>query len=511
MFASCIARSVAYCYMLRKIPHLWPTTISLRASLLLSVVVPLAIVSVAAVYIGLEFVERGLEHQMQEDVQLVARAIRLPVSQGVSHHEPTRVKEALESAFKIHRVYGAYVYNMDGDRIAAAGDVTPKHVHPHVLRLVEQRERTGEYDKVEGRRVYSYFVPLSDSGNRIIGLLQVTRRRADFDSRLTDLRLGAALVVLAMLAVIAVVVLTGHRRAIGAPLARLAVVMRRVKGGERARRAAPVGPREIAAVSGALNAMLDSIDAAAHEIAVRRENEQNLARRLLESEKLAILGRFAAGVAHELGGPLSVIDGNARRALRRARGDAQPQAGPELTSIRAEVKRADQVIRQILELAGHGVSRQRVVSCQQLAAAAVGAVNDAARKTHTKLSVNTDCSVCCVNAQPIRMRQALVNILSNAIEATPGGTVKLSWAVERSRVQLWVDDDGPGVPPAWRERLFEPFFTTRQQAGGTGMGLALTQGIVFDHDGHMSVSDSPLGGARVGVTLPLAAPPEMMS
>lgn len=467
-------------------------------SLLLSVVAPLAILSVAAVYLSLGFVEHGIERRMQEDVQLVARAIRLPVSQGLARDETGRIQEALESAFKIPKVYGAYVYDMDGRRIAAAGSVTPARAEQHMLRLAARHLRRGEYDEVAGRAVYSYFVPLSDSGNRIIGLLQVTRRRSDFAATMLRLRVGAGAIVLIMLAVISGVVLFGHQRAIGRHLGGLAGVMRRVREGERGRRADDSGPREIAAVADALNTMLDSIGAAEREIESRRESEEDLSRRLHQSEKLATLGRFAAGIAHELGAPLSVIDGKARRALRTRPGDS----ANELDAIRAEVTRAGNVIRQILELARHGQSRRRRQLCTRLARTAVAAVSDEAQAAGTALELRPGPDGCAVDVESMRFRQALVNLLHNAVQAAPGGQVELTWETAGDRLRFNIDDSGAGVAPGLRERVFEPFFTTR--ASGTGLGLALTQAIVLDHDGRIDVVDSSLGGACFRIEVPAA-------
>lgn len=473
---------------------------SLRISLLTSVVVPLAILSAAAVYLSLGFVEHVIERRMQKDVQLVARAIRLPVSQGLEHSEHGRLQETLESAFSIPTIYGAYVYDMRGRRIAAAGSVRPERAGRHLLRLAARRERSGEYDEIEGRRVYSYFIPLTDSGNRIIGLLQVTRRRSDFDATLARLRTGAAAVVLSMLAIIAGIVLIGHQRAIGRHLAALAGVMRRVREGKREQRAAEAGPREIAAVADALNTMLDSIATAEREITTRRRTEADLSERLRQTEKLATLGRFAAGVAHELGAPLSVIDGKARRVSR----NPAAASSRELEAIRTEVARAGNVIRQILELAQHGPTRRRRESCTKLARDAVTAVRDIARAADTTLDVRAGPEACFMDIEPMRIRQAFVNLLRNAVQAAPGGHVELSWDTIDDRVQFSIDDDGAGVAPALRERIFEPFFTTRDDARGTGLGLALTQSIVLDHDGRIDVVAGRLGGACFRVDLPLA-------
>jgi signal transduction histidine kinase len=102
-----------------------------------------------------------------------------------------------------------------------------------------------------------------------------------------------------------------------------------------------------------------------------------------------------------------------------------------------------------------------------------------------------------------RLRQVLINLCLNALEATPaGGKVTVSAGYEGERVWLTVDDAGPGVPPEVRERIFEPFFTTKAQ--GSGLGLSIVHAIVTQHGGTLEVGSAPGGGARFILRLPVA-------
>jgi len=104
-----------------------------------------------------------------------------------------------------------------------------------------------------------------------------------------------------------------------------------------------------------------------------------------------------------------------------------------------------------------------------------------------------------------QIRQALLNLVRNAAEAMPGGGhVWLRTRSEQGRVVVEVADDGPGIPPELRERLFDPFVSTKQ--GGTGLGLALTHQIVKDHGGAIRVSSTPGQGATFTLELPASRP-----
>ena len=110
-----------------------------------------------------------------------------------------------------------------------------------------------------------------------------------------------------------------------------------------------------------------------------------------------------------------------------------------------------------------------------------------------------------LSADEPKLRQSLVNLVLNAIQATPaGGTVRIVAGIDGAAVCICVDDSGPGVPEAVRSRIFEPFFTTKD--AGSGLGLPLVHSIVQQHGGTLALETSPAGGARFRVRLPITQP-----
>lgn len=431
---------------------------------------------------------------MQEEVQLVARAIRLPLGRALDHGLESELEHLLRSVFRIDRVYGVYVYDPSGTIVASAGATDPLPSPDHLTELASGKSRIGEYGEVGGREVYSYFIPLTSGDGSGVGLLQVTRRRSEIESYLRRLRLQTVLLLSLGALVMIALVIYGHEGAIGRHLGRLSRSMAQVEGGDHEHRAEPAGPRELAALATGLNTMLDSLAEASAEIAEQKETQIELESRLWHAEKLAAIGRLATGVAHELGTPLSVIDGKAQRLLRELESGSPAAIGFE--TIRAEVRRLEEIVRQLLDFGRRSQIRRKPVLAEVLASSAIAAVEEEAEAQGTKLSIEGPIPSPTLTVDPIQIEQVLTNLLRNAIQATDAGRVELSWFEDGNELGFIVDDDGPGIPPASRQRIFEPFYTTKPVGAGTGLGLSVAHGIVEEHGGRLEVCASPLGGAR---------------
>jgi two-component system, NtrC family, sensor kinase len=488
-------------------------TPSLRLALVLRTILPLFVVLGGATVLALLALEREVEERMQEDVELVARGLRLPVTHALELEREGAVGQALQSALGIRRLYGAHVYGPDGSRLASfgagLGDEDPRRLGE----VLEAGEQVGEYGLTAGAEIYSFFVPLTDSWGRNLGVLQITRLRSDIDGTIRRLRFEAAGFLALGLSLVAVLVLHGHHRAVGGPLGALTTSMARVRGGERNHRASIRGPRELAEVSVTFNSMLEAIRDAEGELEERREAQSRLRRELAETEKLAALGELAGGVAHELGSPLSVIDGKAQRLLRKD--EVGPEARAAITGVREEVRRMEAIIRQLLDFGRRDSGRRRAFPVGTAIGRAVDSASAEARRHGAAIEIVPGPEEAVVHADPRRFEEVLANLLRNACQAAgsdgSGGRVRVGHRVEevtlsgedgRGTLVIQVEDDGPGVDPAIASRIFEPFFTTKGTGEGTGLGLAVVHGILEAMDARITVGRSGLGGARFTIHIP---------
>ncbi|MTI96705.1 MAG: PAS domain-containing protein [Firmicutes bacterium] len=225
---------------------------------------------------------------------------------------------------------------------------------------------------------------------------------------------------------------------------------------------------------------------------------RDLERQVRRADRLAATGVLAAGIAHEIRNPLGIIKTIAQTMRSKRQVDGVEKEG--LAIIEAEVNRASGVIGELMDFARPVPNTSAIFNFSALAEEVVTLTERYAAQNKIELLLSGDADLK-VDGDREKLKQALVNLIFNAIEAQPdGGTVVLRLERTKEGVGVSVADAGPGVAPGNRERIFDPFYTTREQ--GTGLGLTLVHRIVTDHGGTLEVGDSPEGGAMFTIKLP---------
>lgn len=473
---------------------------NIRTALLAFVLAPFLLIMVTTAGFSLRQLEQAAETGMEEEIELIARSIRRPLSYALENGHEETLRRTVTSAGDIGRVYGVYVYDEEGNRITAQGPSNVQVQDIEAANLASRGSEQSAFEEIGGEAVFSYFMPLTDSGGRIHGLLQVTRRGSDFVQQIRAFRTRAISILAGSALLVLVLVWIGYQRAIGRHIQSMGRSMATVASGRRDHRLTTQGPTELRFLSEGINRMLDSIVASEQEISTRREREYELKNQLHQAEKLAAIGRFAAGVAHELGTPLSVADGKAQRSLRKL---SEEQAQP-LHDIRQQLQRMERIIRQLMDFARPVTPERREVKLHELVQSSLQQVEGERQKMRVRLESRPSETPCpSINADRLRMEQALINLLRNAIQATPGGLVRLSWHCSAELAQLTVEDDGPGIDEKVRHQLLEPFVTTKPVGVGTGLGLAVVNAVITEHGGRIEIGTSELGGARFDIDLPI--------
>lgn len=474
---------------------------SLRLQLVLLLVLPLALFGTLVVWATYEAVETLVERRLEKEIELVARALRVPVEQALQAGDLESVEQTLDAVFEIGRVYGAYVYDAGGRRIAVAGEARPgPREQVEAAELVQIGEEMGRYAELAGEDVFSYFVPLNDPAGRIAGLLQVVRLESEIARRLDEIKTQSWLAWGGVMIVMLIIVLIGHRLAVGRHVDRLVEDMARIEAGEREHRANPGGPVEFSGVAAALNRMLDGLDRMAHELAEQRRERRSMESRMVAQEGLARLGQFSSGVAHELGAPLTVIDGDTRRLQQEA--SLSPDAQRRLDRIRRQVHRTRELINQLMEFARSDRSEPDVVDLGRLLQRVLAGLRPECESRGITLEGPSEEGGWLVEGWSPRLEHALLNLARNAVQAAEH-RVRVGVRDSSSSVTISFEDDGPGIPVEQREQIFEPFHTAGKGRQGTGLGLAIVRGVAEEHGARIAVlSSERLGGSRFELEIP---------
>ncbi len=236
--------------------------------------------------------------------------------------------------------------------------------------------------------------------------------------------------------------------------------------------------------------------------------KQALAQELAHQDRLRSLGRLAAGIAHEVGNPLTGIACLAQNLPHTDDGAARERLAAQILE---QTARIDRILKALLtyshrDHAAAPAPRLVLPLARPLQEALdLVRLDKRARRLRFEVDLPADCRVA---GDPQALTQAFINLLANAVDASaPDGRIRVQGVCDGRRVRVAIEDEGPGLPAEGRGQLFEPFYTTKPAGQGTGLGLAVVYNIVTELGGRVRATDGALGGARFEVDLPLAEDP----
>jgi signal transduction histidine kinase len=347
-----------------------------------------------------------------------------------------------------------------------------------------------------------------------MGMLEISRP-ADVLGTTSDDLGRAVLLILLIVAVATISVAAVASRFVSRPITKLLRGIDDVAKGDLSHVILSEHDDEIGAIATRFNEMTFSLRESRGE--TQRQNEAKLAleQRLGQTEKLATIGQLAAEIAHEVGTPLNVIAGRARSIQKKAK---DPDAVEKNAAIVAEqTARITRIIQRLLDFTRRkvGTPEQAAVNLNELALTTMEMLAGQFSSAKVKTRLDRAEGLPKIAGDKDRLQQVLINLLLNAAQAMPdGGKLRVETkATKRTRpglesspeqqfVQLAVIDNGVGIPAEIKDKIFDPFYTTKEGQGGTGLGLAVVSGIVKEHDGWIDVEEIEGGGTAFRVYLP---------
>jgi signal transduction histidine kinase len=453
---------------------------------------------------------------LERDLDRQARAVAEALAAGLEPLEPGLAKEVLG-----RRV--AWAEQQQGSfklEILLAGSLRTDDPAWTVL-IEEARSADGPASRFFVQRpVYAMAIPLhnampAEPARQVVAYLGLKRDTSYIGDEVvhTAWRILPLLLsgVLAFGAVMYLILISG----VVTPLRRLIDAIDAVAKGDLSRALLPAKDDEIGSLAARFNAMTNYLREARDKEARANAARLSLETRLRHSEKLATMGQMAAEIAHEVGTPLNVIGGRARSLTRRSQDAAEVQKNAEI--ITAQVERITRIIRQVLDFSRKNRPTLTHVDVHRVVAEALEFVDELLRRQRIEPTVAAPRDLPRIPGDPGEIQQVCLNLVMNAVHAMPSGgrlTIALDHVIRRKEglalsapapyLMMEVGDTGTGVPSADRDKIFEAFFTTKDNGEGTGLGLAVAKGIVKDHDGWIEVGDRPERGAVFRVFLPVS-------
>src|SRR5215475_4622439 len=484
-------------------------SMSLSARLILLLTIAVGMVMALGGYFILRQREEILARALRNELHAHAVTLQMTLEDGYRAGRIGDAQRLIDHLSENPRVFSVILFD-DKGRVAMfsnppeAGKIVES---PDARRVIATGEAVEIVRRGGGSEVYSFIMPIRISAARR-GAFEISQPAEFIKADYARARSDIAIITLALFAAIIAVVLLVMRYNLLRPIKELLSGAKAVGQGDLTYRVvAPSGGNEIAQLASEFNRMAESLAEqmrAAERLALERE--------LRYSERLASVGRLAAGVAHEMGAPLNVIKGRVEMLRERPDSPVENRAR-NLDIIGAQADAITDIVRQLLTLARPFNLRREAIEPARLIATVVELIEADAAKSGVRIEVlqnNHNHPNFMVGDRNL-LQQVLMNICINALHAMgAGGGLKIEVATEgryrggRAFVGLRISDTGPGIAPEDLTHIFDPFFTTKEVGKGTGLGLSVARRIVEEHDGWIEVSNREEGGAAFTVWLPEA-------
>ena len=493
----------------------------------------LLLLAVSAVLAGFGYIriqqERNrLIEELQQEVVVLANAMGLAVEHALRDRQPEDIRELLTEIVRDPnpvdriRIFNGRLEEINGASTDAAATTTiPQEEWRRVLTTGEVRV---QYLATAPRPVVYVVLPLKNRRGGIIGGLEIihlaTRVQRQIDETTRDLALRMGLLSLTIAVVIWFTVRMSIRRPIRA-LVRAALAVGR---GRLDQRISVRRRDEVGQLASAFNRMAEDLQAARQGLLTESQARLDTERQLQQEQKLAAIGRLASEVAHEIGTPMNIISGRIE-SIQRALPPDHP-VGRHTATVLRQVERVSEIIRHLLEYARPRRPAARPVAVAPVLDRVADLLGPLAQRHQVRLTAEAGQVLPMLLADADQLQQVLLNLVTNALDATPaGGQVRLTAGADASpasstsmenrssvhrgfaatpHVTICVADTGCGIPADRLEKIFEPFFSTKERRGGTGLGMSIVEDIARAHRAAIEIESAEGRGTTVRLHWPVA-------
>lgn len=453
-----------------------------------------------------------LIRKMKVEVRSIGQTLRVPLEKISIPKEMEYVQELIDAVEEYERTLGVVVYHGGRDlvfRSRSIGDAFDPYVEK-IKKAMEENLSQESFEVYHKTPVFSYAFPLKDRRGRSIGGVCVLQHTSFMEEEIRKAKWSILLTLLILVGGIMALILVMTKHWISKPISRLMQGIQELGKGNLDFQIDLQGKDEPSQLAQAFNQMASDLRKAQEKIIREANTRLGLEESLRRSEKLAIIGQLASGLAHEIGTPLNIISGRAELTMKKVKGQKEAEKNLEIISLQSE--KISKIIRQLLGFVRKKPPEKRRLNLSALLETTLEFLDPQIQRQKIQLSKEVKSPLPWVMGDPDQLQQVFSNLIVNAIQSMPeGGELRISVGVEETSKKgledepwdyliVHIEDTGVGMDQETLENIFNPFFTTKDT--GTGLGLMVSQGILQDHEGWIEAESEKGKGSSFKVYLP---------
>jgi signal transduction histidine kinase len=488
---------------------------SLRLGTRLAIFLSLVIIAVLSGYGYFHILSRRdiLIRKMKVEVRSIGETLRVSLEKISLPREMEDVQDVIDAVEESEKTLGVIVYHQGKDMVFQSHSIG-EGVEPY-LRVIKRSIQEGwpqeEFTVYKKYPVFSYTFPLKDKKGKNIGGVSILQHTSDMEEDVRKAKWGIFINILLLIGGTVTLVLFVTQRWIVLPISQLMDGIKNMAKGNLSTRIDLRRKDELFDLAQAFNQMAADLKEAQGRIIRDAEGRLELERSLRRSEKLATIGQLSSGLAHEIGTPLNIISGRAE--LLKKRFEDKNEVQKNLDIIVQQAERITKIIQQLLGFVRKKAPQQTPINVRAILENTLDFLDHQMQKQDVRVEKDLKDNLPLVKGDSDQIQQVFLNLILNAIQSMPeGGMLHLAAASkwcsrqdmeegQRQYVEVHVEDTGMGMEPEVLQKIFKPFYTTKDK--GTGLGLTVSLGIVQDHDGWIDVKSEVEKGSLFRVYLPV--------
>ena len=499
---------------------------NLGTKLIVSLVAVIVLVMAVHGYLSIQQDQENIERELTVGMRGFARILQAGLRQTIVDKPDLReTHRFIDTAAPRGNIHGVIVYDLSGAPVAHSASIRYgtdfPELDPTPITKLDPRPvlQSGKgidgYIREQKTLLYYRIEPIVDSGNQLRGAFVLARHGygtfATIERRRNRILMTTSLLIILLSLLVLILV----RRSVTEPINQLIRRIKEISQGRREQGLEIKGRDEVASLAREFNLMCQKLQESHARLVGEQQEKLKLEQELRHSERLASVGRLAAGLAHEIGTPLAIIGGRSEYLLRRSR--SPEELKDNLGVIRSQSDRIAAIVRQLLEFSRRREPVFQPVDLLRLLDNVKYLLAHQLREKDIRVET-AGLTVPKISADPELLQQVFINLYSNSLHAIgPGGVIKIGAEITDGGItqaspaaghwlRISFEDNGAGIAPEHIGRLFDPFFTTKDIGEGIGLGLSVSYGIIQEHGGDIHVESEPGRFTRFIIYLPTEQP-----